>query len=200
MHIDPTTPVTPITLLDCFDQEYGCNGIPSSPPEPTRPTAIFRRQQLNALFEAYGIGPQPGSFGCGFFIKKNSSYEAILAKLEAELPEPPSPNRTTRCYDLCILFQILRSYRCRVLRSTDLGLILACPLLAYHVIKTRVYTANDAIRASLRPIEEVLEVLIDPDRRTFSIEHLVSNFGYPTENYEQLRDREFDKAFGGDDE
>ena len=184
MLIDPKAPITAVTLLDCFDENFGCSDVVSEWKTSGSPVAMYRQKQLRALFAAFGIEPNPRDLANGRFLLRRGDRRVPLLGDDVHTP-----------FDLIITFRYLRSYRCQIRRSTETGIFFACPRSLAYALRHQVQSARDAVRHALRPIDDVLCSLIDPAGRTFTVDYLIFEHGYPVEDCGALEREEENQAW-----
>jgi hypothetical protein len=139
---------------------------------------LIRLRQLMALFRAFGIPWNPESFVTGkFFNPEDDRYQATLQKLTAE-----TGDNHVRSYHLSWYFKILFSYRKQLqeVLSTTSGVLESSGLFALAIAKSE--EVNEIIRSNIPRIEDRLVPFISPEQASFSLEHLVKDFGYPDVN------------------
>jgi hypothetical protein len=189
MHIGDTDPITAITLLNCFDEMVGCSEpFPSIKPPGDESTLAWRYKwdQIQSLFRAFGLDGE--AFGGGYFLPPSGDrYASVVAKLPADIP--------ITHHDLAFTFRFLREYRYKVRRAAEIPNFLSCPRLLWRIVQHELQAASDAARDSLRPIEEILSLLIDPEGRAFTVDQLTADYGYPSGMYRGLVMRDQKRAW-----
>ena len=144
------------------------------------PPRLLRLQQLRALFQAFGIVWDPVAFTTGQFIQPDyPRYAVVLTRAATEMPIIVAGELSQERYHLPILFAILLRYRETLDRGLNFaGGVAEASGLAYYAY-AKVEQLNREIRGKLAIVEDVLAALISPEGRSFSIDELARDYGYP---------------------
>ena len=146
------------------------------------PPRLYRLQRLKSLFKAFKIAWDTQSFINGGFINhKNAKYKLLWQELDSALPSIPAgyPFHKSTADELPNCFEILLSYRERVesvLVFSD-GTLAASGLFKYAHRKIK--SINRGIAKIIASIDDLLSSFISPEGRTFTIDKLVKDYGYP---------------------
>lgn len=141
---------------------------------------LYRLRQLIALFRAYEIDWDLSSFVEGRFIQPESlRYAASLEMMESAMPEARRHGLGADNRQLPDCFKILLDYRERVedALSFSSGVLEASGLYLYA--HQRAGELNRIIQKNISIVDDVLVVLINPEARTFSVNQLARDYGYP---------------------
>jgi hypothetical protein len=144
------------------------------------PPRLYRLKQLLALFQAFGIRSSPAEFQEGAFIDVDSpAYQPLLDRIASEMPGESAHDLGPQRRQLREFFKILFEYRVTVERALSFcsGVLEASGL--YHYAYRKVGEVNRAIRQECAVVEDLLVSLISPEGKSFSVEELVRDHGYP---------------------
>lgn len=142
------------------------------------PPRLFRLRCLIAMFYAFGLSWHPQSFIRGQSINyKKPEYKSVLLKFSEE-----STNEFLNGYMEELLpdsFRLLLTYRMQlddVLFSFSNIITASGPIISVY---RKANQLNTIIQQNIADIEDVLANLISPEGKTFTIEELVREYGYP---------------------
>lgn len=204
MNLDRSRQVTALTLLDAFCRCFPNDTEKSVPDEDSLrhcPSALFRLQQLKALFAAFEIPLDPERFSSGrFILYREEPSTTLLAQLFANPPETLYESLSSN--DLRILFKLLRDYRQGMARGREsFGVIFCWPSIIGHTMTEVITPINNDVERIMAPIDAMLATLISPNGKTFTIGELIDHYGYPDVDVEDLQwDETWGNPFGKDDE
>ncbi len=143
------------------------------------PPRLIRLQRLIAIARAFGLPWGPESFVEGRFVQLDEPrYAPVFEKLAHELP---------RCLraepgQLPAFFKVLFSYRKRVdsvLSFSDEVIEAGGLYLHAHHMAAKL---NRVIETHLSIVDDALAAVISPDAASFSVEELVRDHGFPTDD------------------
>lgn len=154
------------------------------------PPRFIRLRRLKALFRAFDIPWNPVAFRTGEFLRRtgdllepiDARYMPLLQQIQAEMPDVVRDISTFRRNQIFVMFRILLRYResLEALLSFSRGVMASSGLHLYAHKKAE--EINEVIRPHVSGIDDLLAAIIDPDRRTFPLSHLIQEFGYPEED------------------
>ena len=150
------------------------------------PPRLVRYRRLMALFRAFGMTCDPLSFEHGEFIdEEHAEHGQLLKRVASRLNAPEERvGRFGSLHELKQTFEILLEYRTNVEHGLYHGIMEGSGLPIYAA--RRVDKINDDVRQLMAPIDEILEILIDPAGQSFTRDQLAREFGYPTENLSDI--------------
>ncbi|MBI5591826.1 MAG: hypothetical protein HY881_15245 [Deltaproteobacteria bacterium] len=147
------------------------------------PPRLFRRRQLVALFQAFGIPWDPQSFVEGKFIhSEHHRYDSLLSKLSVEFPEEMNHSAWTDDVRLPRFFATLFSYRMRVERVLSFSDLILTASGLFKLAYDKICELNGIIQNNIVNIDDILAALISPEMAAFPIEQIVRDYGYPDVN------------------
>jgi hypothetical protein len=143
---------------------------------------LVQIRQLDALFRAFGLGWNPEYFEEGKFINHDHpKYAAVLQTLCKE-----TDDRVDEMFcdesKLQWLYRTLFEYRllAQPLLSFANGVLEASGIYLYAYEKTG--DISSAIHDKLNDIEALLTELISPEGKTFTVQQLIRDYEFPTED------------------
>jgi hypothetical protein len=152
------------------------------------PYGLRQYRNLFALFKAFEIGCKPADFHEGDWLDiHRPEYAPLVERIHQFAVERERADRDSIKYrhELVYLFQDLLKYRGRLHAVLDIHAGVLVSHIVFEYSAERIVKLNRMIRRNLRPIDELLEELISPDRVRFRIEDLARDYGYrPIDPYE----------------
>lgn len=145
------------------------------------PPRLIRLKRLKAMFLAFGMAWDPYAFTEGGCVDKVLTADSIKNQAKAELgilvQDVSAPQ-------LRFLFVILYRHRKCVEAvfssgADDGGGVF---LLAWK----KIFDVHQAIQAKIAPIDDLLAAMIDPRKRSFTINQLIQDYGYPLDDLHQI--------------
>jgi hypothetical protein len=193
MNLDRNTVVTPITLLDAFEQYMrGRAGEPrwEESEVQAEPASLCRLRQLKAMCQAFGIDGGPRDFAKGLFLEgREQEYERLVESMRP-LMRPTFAERA-RGDQVRVVFRMLRRYRQEMRRAQhSYGTFLCYSGFIAHVAEDVIEPINDEMRRLLEPIDSLLAAIISPDGQTFTVGQLIDEFGYVDQSASEIEWRE----------
>ena len=139
------------------------------------PPRAIRLRRLVALFRAFGLPWDVVAFVRGALVDPTHPGHAALR-------EVPGPARRE---ELPQLFARLFDYRLQVDRVLQFNSTVMEASGYFALGVQRIEQVNRPIYEAVRPIDELLGALIDPERRRFTRDQLVAH-GFPTDELDEL--------------
>jgi hypothetical protein len=150
---------------------------------------LYRLNQLRALFLAFDLGKLT-EFEGGGFVKNRppEAYQTIWDKVQKDfkdLGESTEIHRLNVMNEkestryIISLFERLFLYRKKLFEvlAFNSGVLAASGLYYYAFRKTENF--NQIIKANLESIDNIIGLIISPDRQSFPRKQLIEEFGYP---------------------
>ncbi len=177
-------PITAHDLLKAFLNLHGLSPNLSDWTEDElawNPPRLIRLMRLKAMFLAFGIEWDPVAFTEGKCVDTVLASDSIRNQAKAELGIPVQDLTVNQ---LRFLFLILYQHRKCVAAVLSSGpdeaggvFLLACK---------RIFDIQQAIQTKIAPIDDLLAEMIDPRKRSFTINQLIQDYEYPADDLHQI--------------
>ena len=146
------------------------------------PPRVVRHQQIMALIRALGVGGDLPSFLKGEFLKDRpiESFEEVISLGRSYLSDIKDIDAFGE------VFKRLMDYRMNaeaLLQCNDGCLMTSEP---YSITIRLTRRVNNDLKESLRPMDQVLSLLVDPIQRCLPREVLIREYGFPDVNLNDL--------------
>lgn len=144
------------------------------------PPRLIRLKRLMALFRAYSIPWEPFRFSIGAFIsQENPLYVPLLEKGRSAKGLPPA-SHLQNCFETLLEYRrTIESMRC-----FSHGILGAFGLWAYA--HRAAWGVTEKTLENVRGLDDDLAFIVDPERKTFSVEEMVSRYGYLDTNLTEV--------------
>jgi len=146
------------------------------------PPLFYRLQQLNALFHAFEIDGIV-SFQSGRFLEQENSLRN--AKATAMISDRKILSDESN--DLYFCFVHLMNYRAEIEKVLGFGSgsYHIGPKLVWNTFQ-KIWQFNGSLKKDIQVIDNIIVAFISPEEKSFSVEDLIRDYGYPDVNISQL--------------
>jgi hypothetical protein len=156
----------------------------------------FNFLELKALFDAYKLGCLKNFDEGEFILHRNiNEYTILVEKAKKEFGREMNyyfPENVRQLFKRLLNYRLIIDEMSDHIVNFNMGVIDANGLFGYSVDLTQQF--NNLITDNIKGIDEVLSIIISPEKLTYNSETLIDEYNFPAENL-YFEDRETNNAF-----